>query len=150
VPTWSVCIRWTDDATHLVYMSCGFERIIGAFNREETMRRILAWFGVTTTGVAGSQAAPPRFALAQNRPNPMRPSTSITYRLDVAGPVSLRIYDVAGRVVRTLVDRHQQPAQYSVIWDGKDDAAHRVASGVYFYRLEAGAQRAMRRLVVVR
>jgi hypothetical protein len=149
VPTWYGCTTWTDGSTHLVFMGFGVEGIIGT-NRDEVISRILEWFGVTTTGIAGPQAAAPSFALAQNWPNPVRPSTSIIYRVDATGPVSLRIYDVNGRAVRTLVDRNQDPAQYSVVWDSKDDAGRKVASGVYFYKLEAGAQQAVRRLVVVR
>lgn len=77
--------------------------------------------------------------LDQNTPNPFNPTTSITYSIRESGRVTLRIYDVAGRLVRTLVDE-VQPARaegYTIDWDGRSDAGETVATGVYFYRLES-------------
>ena len=65
--------------------------------------------------------------------------------------MTLRIYDVAGRLVRTLLDE-DRPAGYGqfVIWDGDDSAGHRLASGIYFYRLESHGVDATRKLVVMK
>jgi len=81
--------------------------------------------------------APAQFALFQNYPNPFNPETKIIYDLPVQGKVELKIFDVLGREVRKLVQKRQLPGRYSVTWDGNNQFGNRVASGVYFYKLEA-------------
>lgn len=81
------------------------------------------------SGIA-QQSVPESFALLNNYPNPFNPSTAIGYRLGASVHVTLTIYDVLGRVVRTLVDKVQSPGSYTVHLDGST-----LASGVYFYRL---------------
>ena len=93
---------------------------------------------------------PARTALYTNRPNPFNPSTVI--RFDVAKPchARLRIYDLSGALVRTLWDDHAEAGGYEVPWLGKDDRGRRLASGVYFYRLETGdGYQETRKLVMV-
>lgn len=95
----------------------------------------------------------PRFKLGQNFPNPFNPSTAIGYELPSGSYVTLKIYDVLGREVATLVNEQKKPGTYMVNWN-----AERMASGVYFYRLQAsqtdGVQPASstetRKLVLVR
>ncbi|MEJ2721741.1 MAG: T9SS type A sorting domain-containing protein [bacterium] len=92
----------------------------------------------TASGLGG-----PDFAAAnelyQNYPNPFNPTTTIRYSIKERGRVSLRIYNAAGQLVRTLVDEIQSPreAGYSVLWNGRNDAGMPVASGVYMYKLTA-------------
>lgn len=74
--------------------------------------------------------------LAQNYPNPFNPTTTIDYEVTVASRVELGIYDVSGRLVRTLVNRAAEPGNYTVDWDGRDNAGATRVSGVYFYRLK--------------
>jgi hypothetical protein len=75
-------------------------------------------------------------SLEQNYPNPFNPTTLIRYTIRERGHVSLRIYNSAGQVVRTLIDEVQSPYGVSpVLWDGRNDAGQSVASGVYFYKL---------------
>gem|GEM_PF-1134644 len=94
-------------------------------------------------GNGGSQNAdvfPPHGfinALYQNAPNPYKQSTTINYQLAKPGPVSVKIYNTLGQLVKTLVDQHQIPGYYSVRWDGRDGAHRKAASGIYFYRLIA-------------
>jgi len=64
--------------------------------------------------------------------------------------VSLTIYDVNGRLVRTLVSGDRAAGMHEVVWDARDDAGRTIASGVYVYRLTAGADVAVRRMVLVR
>ncbi|HTY08789.1 MAG TPA: immune inhibitor A domain-containing protein, partial [Candidatus Edwardsbacteria bacterium] len=117
-----------------------------------------AGFGVATgsdevLGVSldGPRPAPPAYALAQNSPNPMGAGgTMINYALKAPGRTSLRLYNVLGQAVRTLVDGYQQPARYAVKWDGRDDGGRPVANGIYFYRLSSGDFRSNRRLTLVR
>jgi len=96
-------------------------------------------------------AVPRQTALHQNVPNPFNPTTTIRFDLASTGPVKLRIYDVAGRLVRTLVDATLTAgAGLSATWDGLDDAGERSSSGVYFYRLDAGTERFTRKMVVMK
>jgi len=81
-----------------------------------------------------------RFKLSQNYPNPFNPKTVIVYYLPDVGyqpaEVELTIYNVLGKVVRTLVKERQYPGEHRVSWDGKDEDHNDVSSGVYFYRLK--------------
>jgi len=80
-----------------------------------------------------------RFILDDAHPNPFNPQTTIAYELPTQVAVSLRVFDVSGRLVRVLVDdRFIEPGRNEAIWNGRDDAGRQVASGTYFYRLEAG------------
>jgi YVTN family beta-propeller protein len=86
------------------------------------------------TAVGGAPSVPAA-RLMQNAPNPFNPSTVIAYEVGRAGKVSLHIFDVSGRMVRTLVDRHLGAGAHTVRWDGRDDQGTAVASGRYYYRL---------------
>jgi hypothetical protein len=104
--------------------------------------------GVEVQPPLGNQ--PRVFALAPARPNPVSGTTEIRYQLPTAGPVHIRVYNVAGQVVKTLVDSKQEVGYKSVTWDGRNDRGERVGSGVYLYRMEAGSFTGMRKMVVVR
>jgi len=82
---------------------------------------------------------PEKYELAQNYPNPFNLSTKIDYSLanDNEQETSLVILDLLGRQIRTLVKEKQPAGSYTVIWDGKDESGHEVASGVYFCKLTA-------------
>jgi hypothetical protein len=95
------------------------------------------------------EAAPAVTALYANVPNPFNPSTRIAFDLASAGRVRLRIYDVAGRLVRTLVDEDRAAGRYTETWTGLDTRGARVTSGVYFYRLDAPSFTATRKMVVL-
>jgi hypothetical protein len=88
--------------------------------------------------------------LKQNRPNPFRPSTTISYHLDRATQVKLSIYNVQGALVRVLTDDFQEAGPHHVQWDGRDNAGNRVASGAYFYEIQAGIVREARKMVRLR
>ena len=90
----------------------------------------------TQSNVEGSENATIKeTALYDNYPNPFNPTTFIKFDLARAGHASLMIYDVNGRLIRTLVDGELQMGRHSVQWDGKDDAGQVVPSGTYFYKL---------------
>ncbi len=100
----------------------------------------LAIFTVLISGIEdedSAQSEPAGFSLSQNHPNPFNPNTDITYSLPLPGKIRLTIYDLLGRRVRTFSDEHQTPGRKSIGWDGRDDQGNAVASGIYFYRLEA-------------
>ncbi|MBR58360.1 MAG: hypothetical protein CMH54_10105 [Myxococcales bacterium] len=90
------------------------------------------------------------YALQQNFPNPFNPSTTIQYSLPQAGSMSLKVYDMAGQMVRHLVDQHQVAGSHQVVWDGLDKAGAPTANGVYIYELRAGEFRALRKMLLLK
>jgi len=90
--------------------------------------------------------------LYQSYPNPMNPMATIKYSIRESGRVTLRIYDVAGRIIRELVNEEKQASltPYSVVWNGTDDSGRRVASGVYFCRMEAKNYVSAMKIVILR
>lgn len=101
-------------------------------------------------GVDDRPNLPSPARLAPNFPNPFNPGTTIPYALDRAATVRLEIRDVAGRLVRTLVNGRRGAGEHTAIWDGGDDAGRGQASGVYFAHLEAGGVRQSAKLVLIR
>lgn len=93
---------------------------------------------------------PDRFSLFQNHPNPFNPSTTIRYGVPYASKVKLRVFDLLGREIRTLFDGEQTAGTYDVVWDGTDYRGLQVASGVYFYRLDASGYSETRKMILVR
>ena len=90
-------------------------------------------------------AIPATYSLSQNYPNPFNPETEISFMLQASGFTSLRVYDLLGRVVATLVDEVLPAGRYTAKW-----SAGTAASGVYLLRLSAGDFRATRKMVLMR
>lgn len=94
---------------------------------------------VVALGSLNVESTPTEFALLQNFPNPFNPETTIKYNVANGGNVSLRIYNVVGQVVKTLVAEQQNAGRYTVRWNGTDDRGLSVSSGIYFYQITAGS-----------
>ncbi len=90
------------------------------------------------------------FRLDQNAPNPFNPQTVLSFEVAAPGRVSLAIYDVAGKLVRTLVDGTRPAGQFEATWNGTDDSGQRVSSGVYFAKYRAGDQVQTRKMTMVK
>jgi len=88
--------------------------------------------------------------LHQNHPNPFNPVTRIQYELPAAAHVVIRIFNLLGQEVATLVNRVEPPGMKSVIWDGKNEKGMDVNSGIYVYQLQAGGKTATRKMVLIR
>ncbi len=111
----------------------------------------------TNVGVGGLTdftGLPESFKLFQNYPNPFNPSTTIRYHLSADGgrrtAVSLKIFNILGELVRTLVDEEQSPGYHLVRWDGRDNLGREVSTGVYIYQLKTGRFGKIRRMVLLR
>lgn len=106
------------------------------------------------TGVAGPEITPDgcsgRFALDNCRPNPSRGNTTISFSLPQSGPASLKIYNIQGRLVRTLASGNLRAGTHSIVWDGRDNAGRAVAGGMYLYRLISGAEAGTRKMLVIK
>lgn len=89
-------------------------------------------------------------ALYAAHPNPFNPSTRIPFELKGRGQVFIQIYDVAGRLVRTLVNESKSPGKYEETWDGRSDTGETVSTGVYFIKMKAGPFTATRKVVLLK
>ncbi|MBN1559197.1 T9SS type A sorting domain-containing protein [candidate division KSB1 bacterium] len=92
----------------------------------------------------------PSYTLAQNYPNPFNSQTEIEFQLSKAGHVKLSIYDVQGRVIKTLVEDHKIAGRYDIVWDGDNDIGVAVASGAYVMRLIGDDFVAMKKMILLR
>lgn len=114
--------------------------------------------GFGTQSLVPTDAGPPDetdgsalvFRLHGSAPNPFASSTAIAFTMPRGLHVQLHVYDLAGRLVRKVVDRPLGVGRHQVIWDGNDDSGERVAKGVYLMRIRAGAFEARRKLVLLR
>ena len=97
------------------------------------------------TSVADQRGTPSTYSLSQNFPNPFNPTTVIAYQIAAAGHVTLKIYDLLGRAVKTLIDEQQSAGTQSVTFDAND-----LSAGVYFYRLESGTFVEAKKLVLLK
>jgi Secretion system C-terminal sorting domain len=105
-----------------------------------------SWIGDQwSTGVNDKNQTVSSYQLAQNYPNPFNPSTSIRYSIVQPGKVSLKVYDILGREITTLVNQYQVAGSYTVNFD-----ASKLASGVYFYRIESGAFQNVKKMMLLK
>ncbi len=95
-------------------------------------------------------ALPQEFALGQNYPNPFNPTTTVDISLPVKSDLTLSIFDILGRKIRTYALHDAAPGVHSVVWDGRDESGVFVPSGVYFYRAKAANQTLTRRMLLLK
>jgi len=111
---------------------------------------------VVPTGVDVGDAdwnASARVVLEQNTPNPFNPVTTISFVVPGTGaerPVGLAVYDVAGRLIRTLTDESLGPGRHEAAWDGRDETGRSVSSGIYFYRIDIGGASASKKMTLLK
>jgi len=101
-------------------------------------------------GIAGADGVPSYYALHQNSPNPFNPTTEISFSLPQPSHVNLTVYNVAGQAVATPVSGYMEAGEHTVVWDSRDGHGRRVASGVYFYRIQADDFAATRKMVLLK
>jgi hypothetical protein len=98
----------------------------------------------------GDEMLPTATRLHAAVPNPFNPRTTIRYDIMRTEPVRLDIFDLRGRLVRTLVDEEKPAGRYEAVWDGRDQQDRGVASGTYLYRLQTGGQVQDRKMLLIR
>jgi len=147
-----------DGAYKLVFLGWGVEGIgddlavLGGMPKSVLISRVTDWLLANATSVEHDDPQVPRdFELEQNFPNPFNPETTIRFHV---GPrpalAKLVIYNVLGQEVRVLADRQFEPGMHELHWDGRDRNGSPVGSGVYFYRLSAGATAEVRKMVLLK
>jgi len=92
----------------------------------------------TTTTEVVEENIPRSFQLFQNYPNPFNPSTTVRFQVPIESEVTIKIYDILGREIKTLFSEQMQRGTNTVEWDGLNDAGERMSSGTYIYRIVAG------------
>ncbi|MEW6196884.1 MAG: T9SS type A sorting domain-containing protein [Bacteroidota bacterium] len=95
-------------------------------------------------------AFPEQFVLYQNYPNPFNPSTTISYKLQASSYVTLKVYDILGREIATLVNEYQQPGKYFVHFNVETHHGASLPNGVYFYKLQAGSFVQSRKMLLLK
>jgi hypothetical protein len=90
------------------------------------------------------------FTLGQNFPNPFNPSTKIAYRLNKAAQVRLSVYDITGREVNRMIDQYQTIGEYNIAWNSNDQSGQKMASGMYFARLNVDNESVTRKMVLTK
>ena len=126
-----------------------FDRSTGARAYPDIAKAIVDTV-ITTNGTTGAiirtgHQDPEEFSLAQNYPNPFNPSTTISFTIPVTSRVSLKVFDLLGREVATIVSRELLAGYHSEQWN-----AERISSGIYFYRVQAGSLTETKKLVLVK
>jgi FlgD Ig-like domain len=130
----------------------GVNRICLNLRGSRGTKTIQCCFNVTAIkgGVDVTPAGPARFELAPAWPNPARDRARIAFAIPQSGPVSLRLFDLGGGLIRTLIDGSLSAGPHEVQWDGRDQQGRAVNAGIYFYRLQVAGQSAARHVVWVR
>ncbi len=142
----------------------GNDRIIATFNLTGAPNGLYDIIVFNPGGASGTSSAvfsvsggttdtgdtPRKFELSPNYPNPFNPSTSISFQVPRRVNVDLRVYDVTGALVRTLLNETKAAGTYVVQWDGRNDQSNAVSSGVYFYRINAGSFSDVRKMTLLK
>ncbi|GJQ21662.1 MAG: hypothetical protein HBSIN02_20170 [Bacteroidia bacterium] len=153
----SVRLSATTDTS--IYLSAGaltpnttyFWRVVASDKREGFASSPVSTFETDVVLSTGKdQALPTTYAVQQNYPNPFNPETTIRFQIPEAARVSLKVFDLLGREVATLVNDEMDVGFHSVTWNGRNLYGQQVASGVYFFRIEAGSFVETRRMLLVR
>ncbi len=143
-------VRWEDTDNKVVFFPFMYV-CMPKHLQVVVMERILTWFGIgCSIAEQNSKELPKWYCLAQNIPNPCQGRAHISYAIPRECFVSLRIYNAAGQLVRTLVNGLEEPGRRTIVWNARDRHGRRVAQGVYFYRLEAGEYSSTRKLLLVK
>jgi hypothetical protein len=101
-------------------------------------------------GVRDGSNLPSSIKVYPNYPNPFNPKTTIEYAIPLESNVRLKIFDILGRKVLTLLDEFQKPGYKSILWDGKDSFGNSVSAGMYFYVLEVGRKKEIMKMVLLK
>jgi hypothetical protein len=120
-------------------------------DRNIVAQKVLEWIEIINWKPDISEGeVPAANSVAQNYPNPFNPSTTIKYEIRRKGMVTLKVYDISGALVRTLVDEVKDRGSHTAIWDGKNNRGASVASGIYLYKMETAGFSKTKKMVLLR
>ena len=133
------------DFTWTVYADDGYDEV-EASNGPRTITVDVGWY----LGIDDVAAVPGVFALHQNYPNPFNPVTTIRYDVPEQAHVTMEIYNLLGQRVATLVNGIQEPGYHAILWNGTNMSGAAMSSGMYFYHIQAGDFRSVKKLILVK
>lgn len=135
----------------VVYLGFPFETVYPEETRNMMMMKIRDFFQAEPSSAEDPAAGVPQhFFLSQNYPNPFNPVTTIDYGIPDGKFVTLKVYDINGRMVNTLIDEFQPGGYYSIRWNGQAANGSTVSSGMYLYQLKAGSQSTFRKMMFIK
>ena len=109
------------------------------------------YFDVTLASIVdGKINLPSQYVLGRNYPNAFNPHTTFSYSIPKRDKVTIDVFDMKGRIVKTLLDNKQSPGNRSISWDARNHLGHKVSSGVYFYRMQAGNFSQTNKMVLIK
>jgi hypothetical protein len=125
--------------------------VVGSNDPDHFQMIVPVTLTVTTNTAVDGNGLPVAFALGKAVPNPFNPQTSIAYAVPAeGGRVTLQVFDLQGRLVKTLVNGHRDAGEHVAVWTGRNEDGRRAASGTYFYRLEAPGFTRTEKMVLVK
>jgi hypothetical protein len=122
----------------------------GELAADDTLLITVTSLGINFPGQEMSSQLPEQFALHYSYPNPFNPSTTISYDLPEQAQVTLGIYDLLGKQIKTLVNQSQNAGKRTAVWDGTDNLGRQVSAGVYLYRIKAGEFSQTRKMLLLK
>ena len=125
----------------------GYPDLVGIGLQDSTVQ---VWGKESATEVTEKDLIASGFQLKQNYPNPFNPSTTISFSIAKAGEAVLSIYNILGQKVRTLISQYKPSGNYTITWNGRNDAGIALSSGRYFYQLKVGALRQTRGMMLLK
>lgn len=160
----TVSYRYNEKLTALSGLSKFHEGKIGFYERVDDQWGYIGGqgkAGTVTAKVTGNNPVavfynsshnviPDEFALGSNYPNPFNPTTTLRFDLPEASRITLKIYNILGQEVRTLISGEKPAGMYEILWDGKDALGRAVSSGAYLYRIQAGKFTKTRKMLLVK
>lgn len=146
----TVTILWVDLKGQPVFAE-GTHSLFSADNQDIQVVHVeVVDMQARNMAVVTSQALPSTFSLEQNVPNPFNPTTIIEYSLQAPGYVTLEVFNVDGQRVIQLVSQDQSAGKHTVIWNAVDQNGNAIASGLYFYRLQANDLNATKKMLLLK
>ncbi len=132
------------------YYFVKYDRSYGVHNTKYAVRLLYKALGWTPLAVKELPGMPSGFDLAQNYPNPFNPTTNIRFSLPQEEHVRLHIFDITGKLVKTLIDEAITAGNREIEWDGTNIDGQKVASGLYLYRMQAGNYVMTKKMVMMK
>ncbi|HEX9740301.1 MAG TPA: T9SS type A sorting domain-containing protein, partial [Ignavibacteriaceae bacterium] len=132
----------------IVFWGFGFESINNnesSISRTDVLNTILQWFDGTLDAENENPLAVSDYKLSQNYPNPFNPVTVISYQVPVKSFVSLKVYDIIGREIQSLVNEEKDAGKYEIHFD-----ASSLSSGVYFYKIKSDSYSEIKKMVLIK
>jgi hypothetical protein len=152
--TSKVIYSWPANYAYYGYFITPSSNTLKIAFRNSSNSLVVYSLGITIASSVSQQSnagfLPSHLTLQQNFPNPFNPSTTIEYSMPHADNVSIEIFDITGKLIKTLISERQDAGEHFTLWDGSDSAGSRVSSGTYFYLLKYGNSQAARKMILLK